>query len=60
MKEDILMLEISNILNNTGAYNQIEHLLESKYSLDLEDTICQYYFEENLIKPIIEQYEEQE
>ena len=56
MKKDVLILEISNILNDTGAYAKIEKLLQ-KYSLDIEQTIYDYDFEDNLVQPIIEQYE---
>ena len=56
MRKDVLILEISNILNDTGAYAKIEKLLQ-KYSLDIEQTIYDYAFEDNLVQPIIEQYE---
>lgn len=56
MRKDVLILEISNILNETGAYKKIEKLLQ-KYDLDIEQTIYDYDFEENLVQPIIEQYE---
>ena len=57
MTKDVLILEISNILNNTGAYKEIDKLLKS-YDLDIESTIYDYDFEGNLIEPIIEQYED--
>ena len=57
MRKDVLMLEISNILNDTGAYKKIEKLLQ-KYNLDIEQTIYDYDFENNLVQPIIEQYED--
>jgi hypothetical protein len=56
MRKDVLILEISNILNETGAYKKIEKLLQN-YDLDIEQTIYDYDFEENLVQPIIEQYE---
>jgi len=57
MRKDVLILEISNILNDTGAYKKIDSLLQ-KYNLDIEQTIYDYDFEENLVQPIIEQYED--
>ena len=57
MRKDVLILEISNILNDTGAYAKIEKLLQ-KYNLDIEQTIYDYDFENNLVKPIIEQHED--
>ncbi len=57
MTKEVLILEISNILNDTGAYKKIDSLLQ-EYNLDIEQTIYDYYFEENLIQPIIEQYED--
>ena len=57
MRKDVLTLEISNILNDTGAYAKIDNLLQ-KYGLDIEQTIYDYDFENNLVQPIIEQYED--
>lgn len=57
MNKENLLLEISNILNDTGAYKKIEKLLQ-KYNLDIEQTIYDYDFENNLVQPIIEQYED--
>jgi len=57
MNKENLLLEISNILNDTGAYKKIEKLLQ-KYNLDIEQTIYDYGFENNLVQPIIEQYED--
>ena len=55
MNNEILVLEISIILNETGAYKKITELLK-KYNLDIDETINEYSFEYNLVKPIIEQY----
>jgi len=55
MIKDVLILEISNILNDTGAYEKIDKLLQ-KYSLDIEETIYYYDFENNLAEPIIEHF----
>jgi len=57
MNKENLLLEISNILNDNGAYKKIEKLLQ-KYNLDIEQTIYDYGFENNLVQPIIEQYED--
>jgi hypothetical protein len=57
MRKDVLILEISNILNDTGAYKKIDSLLQ-KYNLDIEQTVYDYDFEGNFVQPIIEQYED--
>ena len=56
--QDKLKLEISNILNETGAYKQIEELLRNEYDVDLDIIIYEYDFENNLTNPIIDYYNE--
>ena len=53
-----LKLEISIILNKTGAYEEFENMLNCKYNLDIDTLIYEYEFEENLINPIIDYYNE--